>query len=133
MVNKTLQLTNWKLAGFWPYTPFRYGAELKNTLDSQTGWIDAEVPGSVYADLERCGMIPSPYYEMNALSCEWVSNRWWVYQSEFELPEEFTDGHYRIVCKGIDYKATVIFNGEKIGSGSNSPDSSISRNEPLLP
>ena len=60
MVNKTLQLNNWKLAGFWPYTPFRYGAELNNTLDSQTGWIDAKVPGSVYADLERCGMIPSP-------------------------------------------------------------------------
>ncbi|MBQ4574809.1 MAG: hypothetical protein IJA85_06375 [Clostridia bacterium] len=115
MENQTLLLTNWKLAGFWPYTPFRYGAELNNTLDSQTGWIDAQVPGSVYTDLERAGMIKDPYFEMNALSCEWVANRWWAYQSEFVLSEDFGDGHYRLVCKGIDYKATVYFNGEKIG------------------
>lgn len=115
MENKTFQLNDWELAGFWPYTPFRYGAELKNTLDSQTGWFSARVPGSVYADLERNGFIKDPYFETNALACEWVANRWWVYQSRFYLPSDYGDGHYKLICKGIDYKATIYFNGEVLG------------------
>lgn len=116
MENKTLQLTDWKFAGFWPYTPFRYGAELNNPLDSQTDWMDAQVPGSVYADLERNRIIKDPYYEMNALDCEWVSNRWWAYRTEFALPLDYQDGCFKLVFKGIDYKADIFFNGEKLGT-----------------
>lgn len=116
MQNLTLQLTDWMVAGFWPYTPSRRGAELNNLLDCQTGWISAQVPGSVYGDLERHGMIPSPYYEMNATACEWVSNRWWVYQSKFVLPAEYQEGTYKLVCGGIDYRAEIVFNGKTVGT-----------------
>ena len=102
MKNQRMQLSQWTVAGFWDHTPLRFGAELKNTLSSQTGQIEARVPGSVYADLERAGLIADPNFEMNALSCEWVANRWWVYQSTFTLPQEYGDGHFRLICHGID-------------------------------
>ena len=115
MKNQRMQLSQWTVAGFWDHTPLRFGAELKNTLSSPTGQIEARVPGSVYADLERAGLIADPNFEMNALACEWVANRWWVYQSAFTLPAEYGDGHFRLICHGIDYKAVIYFNGQKIG------------------
>ena len=111
-----MQLTDWRVGGFWSHTPLNYPLEalswaVRNTNIS----VPATVPGSVYTDLERAGVIADPYFEMNALSCEWVANRWWVYQTKFMLPKNYTDGHFRLICRGIDYKATVYFNYKKIG------------------
>ena len=51
-------LTNWKLAGFWPYTPIQSGSmETGHIHQGVTGVIDATVPGSIYADLLRAGLI----------------------------------------------------------------------------
>ncbi len=106
-------LTNWKLAGFWPYTPIQSGSmETGHIHQGVTGVIDATVPGSIYADLLRAGLIQDPYYEMNSLSCEWVKDRWWVYNSRFIIPDEYKGKKLRIVFKGIDYKARVYFNNQ---------------------
>ena len=75
-------LTEWKVAGFWPYTPLQAGSmETGHVHQGVTGAVDATVPGSVYADLFRAGLIPDPYVEQNSLLCEWVADRWWVYQT----------------------------------------------------
>ena len=50
--------------------------------------VPARVPGSVYDDLLRAGLIDDPYYEKNSLKCEWVANRLWSYVNSFELPPE---------------------------------------------
>ena len=63
------RLAKWSLTGYHPYTPLFGGMPV-------TGTIDASVPGSVYDDLYRAGIIEDPYYGMNSLACEWVANRW---------------------------------------------------------
>ena len=73
---KITQLTDWKLAGYWPYAPLQSESmETGMTLIPQTPWIDAKVPGSVQNDLLAAGLIEDPYYEMNSIKAEWVENR----------------------------------------------------------
>lgn len=106
---------NWKVAGAWPFTPLQ-GASMETgvILSGVTPTIDARVPGSVYDDLLRAGLIPDPYYEKNSLLCEWVANRFWSYQTTFTVPEECAGKKMRLVFKGIDYHAHISLNKRKI-------------------
>lgn len=106
---------NWKVAGFWPFTPIQ-GASMETGMlhTGVTPPIDAKVPGSVYDDLLRAGLISDPYYECNSLSCEWVANRFWSYQTTFLAPEICANKRVRLVFKGIDYHAHIILNRKKI-------------------
>lgn len=106
-----ISLTDWKLAGYWPYTPIQSGSmETGHIHQGVTGVIDAKVPGSIYDDLLRAGLIEDPYFEMNSLKCEWVSNRWWTYQTSFTLGEELRGKRIRLFFGGIDYKARIFVN-----------------------
>ena len=106
---------NWKVAGAWPFTPLQ-GASMETgvILSGVTPTIDARVPGSVYDDLLRAGLIPDPYYEKNSLLCEWVANRFWSYQTTFTVPAECAGKKMRLVFKGIDYHAHISLNKRKI-------------------
>jgi len=74
-----IPLTDWLLAGYEPFTPLHaVSAEIGRGSGCVTEVIPATVPGSVYADLAKAGIIPDPYYERNSLLCEWVANRFWV-------------------------------------------------------
>ncbi|MHC1696236.1 MAG: glycoside hydrolase family 2 protein [Eubacteriales bacterium] len=110
-------LKDWKLAGFWPYTPIQGNSmETGVVLSGVTGVMDATVPGSVHADLIRAGVIEDPYFEMNSLKCEWVSNRWWIYSRKVDIPSDLLGGRVFLVFKGIDYKARIYFNGKHLCS-----------------
>ncbi len=106
---------NWKVAGAWPFTPLQ-GASMETgqALAGVTPLIDARVPGSVYDDLLRAGLIADPYYECNSLLCEWVANRFWSYQTSFHVPAEAAGKRVRLVLKGIDYHAHISFNGRRV-------------------
>jgi len=109
-----IKLENWKLIGSWPFTVMlgdsvETGVKLKGV----TPEIDAKVPGSVYDDLLRAGIIEAPYYERNSLLCEWVANRFWSYTTSFTADPK--NKKIRIVFKGIDYHAHIYLNNEKIG------------------
>lgn len=106
---------NWKLAGSWPFDLLR-GTSMETgiQLSGTTPVIDAKVPGSVYDDLLRAGLIPDPYYERNSLLCEWVANRFWSYTTDFTVPEEYAGKRIRLVLKGIDYHAHIFLNDRKI-------------------
>ena len=109
------KLTKWKVKGYWPYYPMlKKGMELGNELSGVTDLIDAEVPGSVYMDLFKAGLIEDPYFDMNSLKCEWVANRWWVYETTFRIDKAFDDKRVYLVFRGIDYKAHIYLNDEKI-------------------
>lgn len=107
---------NWKVAGAWPFTPIQ-GASMETgtILSGVTPAIEARVPGSVYDDLLRAGLIEDPYYERNSLLCEWVANRFWSYETAFKVPRECAGKKMRLVFKGIDYHAHICLNGERIG------------------
>ena len=109
-----IPLTDWTVAGSWPYTVMQGSSvETGAKFTAVTPRIPAKVPGSVYDDLERAGIIPDPYYERNSLLSEWVANRFWSYMTAFPRPE--TCGcRVRLVLEGIDYHAHVWLNDEKI-------------------
>ena len=109
-----IPLTDWTVAGSWPFTVMQ-GASVETgaKFSAVTPRIPAKVPGSVYDDLERAGLIPDPYFERNSLLCEWVANRFWSYMTSFPKPE--TGGkRARLVFRGIDYHAHVYLNDGKI-------------------
>lgn len=116
----TQYLTKWKMSGAWPYTPlYRRSMETGNVFQGVTGLIDAIVPGSVHADLLRAGVIEDPYYEMNSLKCEWVSQRWWVYTTSFKLDSAEKGKRFTINFKGLDYKAYIFLNNKQIAEHEN--------------
>jgi beta-mannosidase len=84
-------------------------------LSGVTDWMEAEVPGSVHTELLKAQLIEDPYYELNSLKCEWVSNRWWIYKTTFNIEKTNPFKKYRIVFKGIDYQADILLNGVTIG------------------
>ena len=77
---------NWTMTPHYPYTPFRVQnmeTDVKN--QSILPPIPCQVPGSIYEALEKAGIIENPYFEMNSLKCQWVSNHWWVFDGKVEL------------------------------------------------
>ena len=112
----TQELTRWKLTSYYPYVPLLVSAlETGTEMAANMDFIEAEVPGSVYRDLLRAGMIDDPYFGLNSLSCEWVSQRWWMYTTSFTVPEKLKGRHLRLNLTGIDYKAHIALNGAALG------------------
>ena len=71
-----IPLRDWTVAGSWPYTVLHSASvEAEVKAKAVTPRIPARVPGSVYDDLERAGLIPDPYFECNSILSEWVANR----------------------------------------------------------
>jgi len=83
-------------------------------------WLDGTVPGGVYTDLLDEGEIPDPFVEDNELDVQWVGKTDWTYRRTVEVDPELLD-HERVVlqCEGLDTVATVLVNGEEVGSSVN--------------
>ena len=110
-----IYLHDWKVAGFWPYTPIlNRSMETGLNLKGVTPWIDTTVPGSIYKSLQQNGLIDDPYVDMNSIKCEWVSNRWWVYKTTFVTDSSYDKKRIQLIFKGIDYKAHIYLNAEKL-------------------
>lgn len=113
-----MKLENWKLSCFYPFVPYfgnsiEAGVAQKSILPP----VPAKVPGSVQGALLAAGLLEDPYYEMNSLRAEWVENKWWMYETSFDLPD---DGAEReLVFEGIDYKARIFLNGQLCGESEN--------------
>ena len=113
-------LRHWTLSGAWPYTPIQGKAmETGEPFSGVTDEVDAVVPGSIYADLMRAGLIEDPYYGRNSLHCEWVANRWWIYTTRFSLEESLRGKRLTVTFLGIDYKARIYVNGQKLAEHEN--------------
>ena len=78
-------------------------------------WIPASVPGSVHWDLFQGGIIADPYWKSNAVACEWVSERDWLYRTELDVAADLRGRRIRLVCEGIDYSAKILINGKRVG------------------
>ena len=114
------ELNDWTVSGAWPYTPIREKSmETGHSFIGVTGVIPAQVPGSVYQDLQNAGLIEDPYFELNSLNCEWVSNRWWVYNTTFTLPQELMGQRVFLLFMGINYKCRIFVNGVQVATHEN--------------
>ncbi len=114
---------SWQLKGTSPYVPI-HGKSMETgaKLEGITAWIPATVPGGVSLALYRAGYIEHPYWGMNSLKCEWVENKWWIYQTSFQKPvfkniEKASEGNkkIRLVFHGVDYDCMVYLNDQFLG------------------
>ncbi len=83
-------------------------------------WYDASVPGSVCADLMRCGVLPDPFWRENELLFRNAMENDYIYTRTF-VPSEGLPAcpRVRLRCSGVDTLARVFLNGKEIGKCSN--------------
>ena len=80
----------------------------------------AEVPGSVYHDLLKAGLIPDPFDRDNEDEALKIMEYDFVYSRTFEVPEDLQDcGRVLLRCHGLDTLASVEINGMPAGSADN--------------
>lgn len=83
-------------------------------------WFPAKVPGSVYRDLQRNGIIPDPFQSCNEQSVAWVSEKSWEYFCEFDLDKAQLKKSFIILnLEGLDTYADIFINGKKIATSKN--------------
>lgn len=106
-------LNDWQVQGYYPYEPILGNSvELGTHLMGITDFFPAEVPGCIHNDLQKIGLLPDPYYDLNSLACEWVSERWWNYQTTFIPPKK--EGRIELVLEGVDYIARIYLNSKPL-------------------
>lgn len=114
---KQIALGQWSILGTLPFqAEFSVGLQQGNDMPALVPPVPAKVPGCVYDDLWKAGVIENPYFDCNSLACEWVANRWWIYRTDFTLTAEDLSKDLKLTLNGIDYQGTVYVNGKKVGS-----------------
>ncbi len=107
---------DWTLSGWAPeFWRMQHTMEIGASPDAEVRAVPAKVPGSVQYSLREAGVIPDWNLGMNYRLCEWVENRHWIYETT--LPDEwFAERRaFRLNCRGLDYRGTVLVNGQTIG------------------
>ncbi len=121
-VESTGQLVQ-DLSGFrWKLKQMRPGEGVKAGLhelpqgDLETHvWIPAQIPGDVYTDLWKAGIIEDPYFGRNSMKAQWAMfNEWW-YSLQFNVSENLQGKVVRLEFDGVDYACDVWFNGKHLG------------------
>ena len=81
-------------------------------------WYNATVPGTVLRTLVDQGVYPDPYYGLNNLAIpEDLCRKDWWYRCSISLSEDMlVKETLELLFNGINYKADIWFNGQKIGS-----------------
>jgi len=103
-------------------------SSLKVTLDgnwrfrdmASEKWLPARVPGCVHLDLMENKVIPDPFYRDNEIRTQWVEDRDWIYEKEFNLDGEVLKRtHVELVCEGLDTFAVLTLNGTEVARTDN--------------
>ncbi|HHX32100.1 MAG TPA: glycoside hydrolase family 2 protein, partial [Bacteroidales bacterium] len=78
-------------------------------------WYDADVPGSVQADLIRHNVLPDPFYGTNEKDIQWVEDEDWDYRKTFVVSaNQLNHDDAYIFFEGLDTHADVFLNGSRI-------------------
>ncbi len=78
--------------------------------------IPAQVPGDIYLDLLRAGLIDNPFFSRNELSLSWIAQCDWEYETVFYTDDpDFT----HLVFEGLDTIADISLNGHMLGRTQN--------------
>lgn len=92
----------------------------ENVFGITNDWIDAEVPGSVYGNLLKKGLMPDPYYRMNELEALKLMENDFCFRTNFMLTEEqlAADG-LLLHFDGIDTLSDIYLNDVFLGHTDN--------------
>lgn len=115
---------DWQILGLVPggWQSLRVGlagTDLDQLQPPVPGWLAAQVPGHVQADLLDAGEIPDWRYDRDSRSCEWTSHRDWVYRKRFRLDPDLRGApggsEVRLRFDGVDDACHVFLNGVALG------------------
>ena len=88
------------------------GNEKERLKNNWNNTIEADIPGSVHADLWKANIIPNPYFGQNDSIAEQQSYKTWWYKKEFEIKGKLNKPvlHFG----GIANKCSIWLNGAKL-------------------
>lgn len=78
-------------------------------------WNNAKVPGDVYTDLWKAGVIEDPNFGRNSVKAQWVQQYEWWYALQFNVTEGIENQVVDVVFEGVDYSCEVWLNGHYLG------------------
>lgn len=83
--------------------------------------IPARVPGGVYSDLRRNLVLKQDIlYGKNDVAYRWVGNENWTYTTSFTIDHQIARSQsVKLVLHGVDTVASVVVNGQEIGTTDN--------------
>ncbi|WP_413430948.1 glycosyl hydrolase 2 galactose-binding domain-containing protein [Crateriforma spongiae] len=106
----------WKLKRMRPGQGVVQGLNELPAADIETHvWISGRVPGDVYTDLWKAGVLEDPYWGRNSTKAQWVMLDEWWYSLQFDVGETLKDKVVRLEFDGVDYACDVWLNGNKLG------------------
>ncbi len=107
----------WRMKMMLPGEGVKKGLHKLPSEDIETlVWNNARVPGDVYTDLWKAGIIEDPYFGRNSVKAQWVQQYEWWYTLQFSATEDLKDKLVDIVFEGVDYSCEVWLNGHRLGS-----------------
>ncbi len=91
------------------------GEQLSSPGYDDTRWITATVPATVVTSYVNNGTLPDPNYDDNLFlqSESFFSSNFW-YRRSFVVPENFHGRRVLLHFDGINWKANIFLNGQKI-------------------
>ncbi len=92
------------------------GEDLSKAGYSDGDWLVATVPATTLSSYWNAGALPNPNFgdNINTISDSFFYADFW-YRNEFSAPQITTGKHFWLNFDGINWKADVFLNGEKIG------------------
>jgi len=92
------------------------GATLSRPGFADSSWMVATVPGTALVSYLNDGAIPDPNFGTNQdlISDSFFQSDFW-YRNEFTLPPFFAGKNVVLNFEGVNWKADVYLNGEKLG------------------
>ncbi|MEX0322605.1 MAG: glycoside hydrolase family 2 protein [Puniceicoccaceae bacterium] len=107
---------NWKMKKMYPGQGIQEGIFKLPPEDIETlVWNPAKVPGDVYTDLWKAGVIEDPYFGRNSAKAQWVMYDEWWYAYQFSVNESLQGKVVRIEFDAVDYACDVWLNGHYLG------------------
>lgn len=106
----------WKMKKMYPGQGVKEGIHKLPPEDIETlVWNPARVPGDVYTDLWKAGVIEDPYFGRNSAKAQWVMYDEWWYAYQFGFKDALDGKVVRIDFDGVDYACDVWLNGHYLG------------------
>lgn len=106
----------WRMKMMLPGEGVKKGLHELPSEDIETlVWNNVKVPGDVYTDLWRAGVIEDPYFGRNSVKAQWVQQYEWWYTHQFNFTKDITDQVVELIFEGVDYSCEVWLNGHYLG------------------
>ena len=103
----------WTLSGWIPYQ-WRLGSSMETgeRLRAEIRPMSVKLPVSVQKALLDHGLLEDWNVGLNWRKCEWVENRHWLFERDFEVD---SDGEYEIIAGMLDHCGWYLLDGKTIG------------------